>query len=676
ECVTDPDYCVDGTPDSCANNEEGYGVVTKCVDNVLTQASCLGSCADNACGVCKNDVEECNSDTQYRTCVDGTWMTDDCEDSTPVCVVEGDDVLGCKECNTVGETRCIQVDDGEYSIAATNTCTAEYTWSADETCTSGKCNAGLTACAKSCTSDADCTDAAETKCGTDNVCVEPGGEPVINLFFSEYIEGSSFNKALEVYNAGTEAVDLETAACKILTYTDGNMESTSSIALTGTVAVKGVHVIIHADANEALKDAAGASKQEGALMHNGNDAVVLECGEVVMDVIGQIGHNGIWSVDGVSTQNMTLVRKCNIDTGDKIGDDTFDPSAEWVAYPQDTFDYLGNRESGCEDPAPACTTDADCTDAAATKCGTGDPKVCEALDVSWGKTTGYNADTLIMWGEVYYANHEAQTNDAPNPVGAQAKIFCTEDITASPSVWDDSGVATLTGVENNNNFEFSGMVSLSTEDRHCVLAFSGDGGANWKYAKGGAGGLVEDLSTLAAADAVEVAGVTDFTELLMKSGPYNSAEVGADKIFNQIGVTIGTAGESSDPDKNNPHYNVAGLTEDVDLTAHAFVLNVFKVTNVNNYKDLQVSFKYASNNVAITDLAYAVYDGDTLVGTITTVSEIPKLATTNIFTHRAVLSIPNETPKTALQVRIAAKRAGAGTLRLDDIAVTGVPISP
>ncbi|MGI5829201.1 MAG: hypothetical protein ACOX8U_03425, partial [Bradymonadia bacterium] len=564
--------CVACTPGStkCDNNGEGEGSTYTC----STEGTWGGgsACTDgfscnteNECGECVNGAKKCIGSNQPQSCTNGAWSneaacsaltpvcnSDDgncvactndghCSGETPVCNTETNECeaapVSCepgtkecvdetfRECNTEGNAwEPIECGTGEYAstpycVATDDMCAActkdEHCSAPTPACKVDTDNPSNNVCVE-CVTDDHCADNADgkTECGDANLCVESGGEPVINLFFSEYIEGSNYNKALEVYNAGTEAVDLETAACKILTYTDGKTTSTS-LALTGTVAVKGVHVIIHADANEALKAAAGASPQVPGLTFNGNDAVVLECDDVVMDVIGQIGHSGVWSVGGVSTENMTLVRKCDIVTGDKAGDDVFDPSAEWVAYPQDTFDYLGNRESGCEDPAPACTTDADCTDAAATKCGTGDPKVCEALDVDWGQTLGYNADTLIMWGEVYYANHHAngeQVDNKPNADGAKAKIVCTEDITATPSTWVDSGEALITTkVFAGNNFEFSGMVSLSKEERHCVLAFSGDGGANWKYAKtGDAGGLVDDLTTLVAADAFAVAGVNVF----------------------------------------------------------------------------------------------------------------------------------------------------------------------
>jgi len=54
------------------------------------------------------------------------------------------------------------------------------------------------------------------------------------LFFSEYIEGSSFNKAIEIYNGTGAPVDL--SAYKVELYINGASSPSQSATLSGTLA--------------------------------------------------------------------------------------------------------------------------------------------------------------------------------------------------------------------------------------------------------------------------------------------------------------------------------------------------------------------------------------------------------------------------------------------------------
>ena len=54
------------------------------------------------------------------------------------------------------------------------------------------------------------------------------------LFISEYIEGSSFNKAVEIYNGTGSSVDLSTYSVEL--YSNGASSPSQSVALSGTLA--------------------------------------------------------------------------------------------------------------------------------------------------------------------------------------------------------------------------------------------------------------------------------------------------------------------------------------------------------------------------------------------------------------------------------------------------------
>jgi hypothetical protein len=175
------------------------------------------------------------------------------------------------------------------------------------------------------------------------------------LFFSEYIEGSSNNKALEIYNGTGTAVDLTAGGYNIQMFFNGSASAGLTINLTGTVADGDVFVIAQSSANATIL--AQADQTNGAGWFNGDDAVVLRKGTTIIDAIGQIGFDPGTEWGGVTADN-TLRRKNTICAGDPNGTDVFDPSVEWDAFPTDTFDGLGNHVANCapEDAAPEVTS--------------------------------------------------------------------------------------------------------------------------------------------------------------------------------------------------------------------------------------------------------------------------------------------------------------------------------
>ncbi len=174
-----------------------------------------------------------------------------------------------------------------------------------------------------------------------------------DLFFSEYIEGSSSNKAIEIYNGTGAVVDL--SAYRVNLYTNGSSTPNSnSTNLSGSLAAGDVYVIINGSATLAdIK--AQADMTSTVINYNGNDALVLLHNGVVIDSIGKVGEdpgtNG-WGTDPTNTTDNTLVRKATITAGDIITDDTYDPAVEWSGFAVDTTSYLGSHTMTCGATAP------------------------------------------------------------------------------------------------------------------------------------------------------------------------------------------------------------------------------------------------------------------------------------------------------------------------------------
>jgi predicted extracellular nuclease len=100
--------------------------------------------------------------------------------------------------------------------------------------------------------------------------------PAAGLFFSEYVEGSGYNKALEIYNGTGAAVNLGAGGYDILMSFNGGT-STYTIDLTGTVADGDVYVVAPTNATDPTI-LAEADQFQGTSWFNGDDAVVLRKG--------------------------------------------------------------------------------------------------------------------------------------------------------------------------------------------------------------------------------------------------------------------------------------------------------------------------------------------------------------------------------------------------------------
>ncbi len=199
-----------------------------------------------------------------------------------------------------------------------------------------------------------------------------------DLFISEYVEGSSNNKAVELFNGTGAPVDLAAGGYQLLLYFNGSTTPTA-LALTGTVAAGDVFVFAHSSANAAIL--AQADQTTGAGLFNGDDAVVLRRGGTVLDSIGQVGVDPgtEWGTGVTSTADNTLRRLGTVTSGDTDPTDAFDPAAQWAGFPADTVDGLGAHSIDGGGPVDAPATVV-CGDALVTPTGTAATREVTASD--------------------------------------------------------------------------------------------------------------------------------------------------------------------------------------------------------------------------------------------------------------------------------------------------------
>ncbi|MFH1320032.1 MAG: T9SS type A sorting domain-containing protein [Bacteroidota bacterium] len=228
------------------------------------------------------------------------------------------------------------------------------------------------------------------------------------LFFSEYVEGTYNNKALEIYNPTADTIDL--SDYRIVRWSNGSTSSDQDIRyvqpLTGYAPPYGIYAAI-LDKRDPLAigqdtilfpglldfgnagnagfyspDYNSGTLGSRTLPFNGDDAISLEkdlgggswdivdlfglIGEQPLNGMGTTSPTGGWTnepyywngVGSYWSRDNTLIRKYNIDKGVTANPGTaydspgnFNPSLEWDSLPVNTFDNLGFHNCSCNPTA-------------------------------------------------------------------------------------------------------------------------------------------------------------------------------------------------------------------------------------------------------------------------------------------------------------------------------------
>ena len=236
-----------------------------------------------------------------------------------------------------------------------------------------------------------------------------------NVFFSEYIEGSSNNKALEIFNASGSTIDLADFAFWRISNGGDWIEGASNAVLpVGTLADGTTWVICNSAADpliQAVSDSIGST----ITYFNGDDAVGLAYigfpdEPILIDAIGEEGPDvgTAWDVAGTTnaTLNHTLVRKSSVTTGNTdwaSSAGTNATNSEWVVYPQDTWDDLGSHTFGgnalplisniTRNPVGDVTSS---TTVSVSANVTDSDGTISLVELHWGLTSGSLTNTIFM----------------------------------------------------------------------------------------------------------------------------------------------------------------------------------------------------------------------------------------------------------------------------------------
>ncbi|MFT3909040.1 MAG: lamin tail domain-containing protein [Ferruginibacter sp.] len=164
-----------------------------------------------------------------------------------------------------------------------------------------------------------------------------------DLFFSEYVEGSSNNKYVEIYNGTGAPVNLGDYRLRL--YANGVSTPTSDVLLSGSLA-NGATIVYK---NSAATIYGGTSTTNAAVNYNGDDALALFKVSTAsnVDIFGRIGEDPgtNWAGGGNTTLDKTLVRNASVTGGVTVNPASGFPTlgTEWTQSNIDVVSNLGSH---------------------------------------------------------------------------------------------------------------------------------------------------------------------------------------------------------------------------------------------------------------------------------------------------------------------------------------------
>lgn len=174
-----------------------------------------------------------------------------------------------------------------------------------------------------------------------------------DLFISEYVEGTSNNKYVEIFNGTGATVDLSAYSLRI--YPNGATTPNATAALTGSLPNGSCVVLKNSSAALTLPGGVTAITN-GAVNFNGDDAFALCKGAAYdyVDIFGSVGYDPgtNWSSGTLTTLDATLRRKTTVNSGLTTNPATSFPTlgTEWDMFATDTASGLGSHSISAASP--------------------------------------------------------------------------------------------------------------------------------------------------------------------------------------------------------------------------------------------------------------------------------------------------------------------------------------
>ncbi|MDA8886824.1 lamin tail domain-containing protein [Bacteroidia bacterium] len=240
-----------------------------------------------------------------------------------------------------------------------------------------------------------------------------------DLYFSEYAEGSSNNKYLEIFNPSDSTIDLSDYSIYMIN--NGGTSNNIGFQLYGNLDAKGLFILStnQADTAAIMSKADTVFGYNSVCHFNGDDAVCLIKGTDTIDVIGERWVRSNWTVGTGSTKDYTLVRKSSVGSGQT---DWTVGATEWDVYAKDDWTNLGSHVSAC-DPSTAtepATAAQDPTQDAVDVISIYSESYTDPAGINyfpnWGQTTQYSVfeigtDSMIKYSALNYQGIDFNTSE-------------------------------------------------------------------------------------------------------------------------------------------------------------------------------------------------------------------------------------------------------------------------
>ena len=179
--------------------------------------------------------------------------------------------------------------------------------------------------------------------GTVSTTLSVSGSVRQDLFISEYVEGSSNNKYIEIFNPTSSTISLNNYRVQL--FTNGSPTPTTTFVFSsGSISPCSTYVI-----GNASGSLYSPNTTSGVTNFNGDDALLLinfSTGDT-LDIIGTIGQDPgtAWTAAGFTTLDKTLVRRPEVQSGVTSNPGPGFPTlgTQWIQYNIDEYRLLGNH---------------------------------------------------------------------------------------------------------------------------------------------------------------------------------------------------------------------------------------------------------------------------------------------------------------------------------------------
>lgn len=153
-----------------------------------------------------------------------------------------------------------------------------------------------------------------------------------DLIISTYVEGSSYNKAIEIFNGTGKTIDLSKYALRKQSNGDGAFGTV--LRLSGQLQNNKTYTIVNGTATNSTLLQKANLLNDSIVQVNGNDAICLTRNGMVIDMVGEAnaGANVYWGLD------VTLQRKNTVTHPQSV----FERS-EWNVLPVDSVAFIGTH---------------------------------------------------------------------------------------------------------------------------------------------------------------------------------------------------------------------------------------------------------------------------------------------------------------------------------------------